>query len=85
MHENGLSWEGRESFGQDYAETLRRWRTQYNDAVSQGVLKGFAEPFHNLWRYYLMYCEGGFRGGAINVAQVTMVNSRGGRVSSTGA
>ena len=29
--------------------------------------------FHQLWRYYLMYCEGGFRGGAIDVAQVTMV------------
>jgi cyclopropane-fatty-acyl-phospholipid synthase len=26
-----------------------------------------------LWRYYLMYCEGGFRGGGIDVAQVTMV------------
>ena len=36
-------------------------------------LTGFEEPFHNLWRYYLMYCEGGFRGGAIDVAQVTMV------------
>ena len=28
--------------------------------------------FHDLWRYYLMYCEGGFRGGAIDVAQVTL-------------
>jgi cyclopropane-fatty-acyl-phospholipid synthase len=26
-----------------------------------------------LWRYYLMYCEGGFRGGGIDVAQVTLV------------
>ena len=44
-------------------------------AVGEGALNGFAEPFHNLWRYYLMYCEGGFRGGAIDVAQVTMVRS----------
>ncbi len=34
---------------------------------------GFDEPFHDLWRYYLMYCEGGFRGGGIDVAQVTLV------------
>ena len=38
----------------------------------QVSLPGFEKPFHNLWRYYLMYCEGGFRGGVIDVAQVTM-------------
>jgi cyclopropane-fatty-acyl-phospholipid synthase len=73
--ERGLSWQDRRSFGGDYAETLRRWRDRYNQAVASGALKGFEEPFHNLWRYYLMYCEGGFRGGAIDVAQVTMVKA----------
>jgi cyclopropane-fatty-acyl-phospholipid synthase len=71
--EHGLSWTDREAFGGDYAETLKRWRERYDRAVSRGLLPGFEEPFHNLWRYYLMYCEGGFRGGAIDVAQVTMV------------
>ena len=71
--ERRLSWQDREGFGLDYAETLRRWRDRYDGAVARGALKGFAEPFHDLWRYYLMYCEGGFRGGAIDVAQVTMV------------
>ena len=71
--ERGLSWEDREGFRFDYAETLRRWRRRYDEAVERGALDGFAEPFHQLWRYYLMYCEGGFRGGAIDVAQVTMV------------
>jgi cyclopropane-fatty-acyl-phospholipid synthase len=71
--ECGLSWEKREGFGQDYAETLKRWRNRYNLAVARGELDGFGEAFHSLWRYYLMYCEGGFRGGAIDVAQVTMV------------
>jgi len=71
--ERGLSWEAREGFRLDYAETLERWRTRYDDAVSRGALPGFGEEFHQLWRYYLMYCEGGFRGGAIDVAQVTMV------------
>jgi len=73
--ERGLSWQDREGFRLDYAETLHRWRERYNEAVAKGVLKGFAGPFHDLWRYYLMYCEGGFRGGAIDVAQVTMVKS----------
>ena len=71
--ERGLSWQRREGLGQDYAETLKRWRNRYNLAVARGELDGFGEAFHNLWRYYLMYCEGGFRGGAIDVAQVTMV------------
>ena len=73
--ERGLSWQDREGFGLDYAETLRRWRGRYDDAVARGALKGFAEPFHDLWRYYLMYCEGGFRGGVIDVAQVTMIRT----------
>jgi len=73
--ERGLSWEEREGFRLDYAETLKRWREHYNGAVSSGALPGFGEPFHQLWRYYLMYCEGGFRGGAIDVAQATLVKS----------
>jgi cyclopropane-fatty-acyl-phospholipid synthase len=75
--ERGLSWKDRESLRLHYAETLRRWRERYNEAVSSGALNGFEEPFHNLWRYYLMYCEGGFRGGAIDVAQVTMTKASG--------
>ena len=70
--ERGLSWHDRDGFRLDYAETLKRWRERYDQAVEQGRLSGFVQPFHDLWRYYLMYCEGGFRGGAIDVAQVTM-------------
>lgn len=73
--ERGLSWEGREGFRLDYSETLARWRARYDDAIERGALSGFGEEFHELWRYYLMYCEGGFRGGAIDVAQVTMVRA----------
>ncbi len=73
--ERGLSWEDRDGFSNDYAETLKRWRVRYDAAVAAGKLKGFDERFHRLWRYYLMYCEGGFRGGVIDVAQVTMVKS----------
>ena len=73
--ERRLSWQDREGFALDYAETLRRWRDRYDRAVAAGALKGFGEPFHHLWRYYLMYCEGGFRGGAIDVAQATLIKT----------
>jgi cyclopropane-fatty-acyl-phospholipid synthase len=70
-----LSWAHRDGFRFDYAQTLKRWRDRYDQAVARGELAEFADEFHQLWRYYLMYCEGGFRGGGIDVAQVTMVKS----------
>lgn len=71
--QRGLSWGDREAFSRDYAETLKQWRERYEAAVREGRLAEFSEKFHDLWRYYLMYCEGGFRGGGIDVAQVTMM------------
>ena len=72
-NERGLDWCDRIGFGLDYAETLKQWRARYDVAVGEGRLAEFGETFHRLWRYYLMYCEGGFRGRGIDVAQVTMV------------
>ncbi|HET7709101.1 MAG TPA: cyclopropane-fatty-acyl-phospholipid synthase family protein [Sphingomicrobium sp.] len=70
----GLQWRDRSmGFGIDYAQTLRQWRANYDSARQEGRLSGFSDEFHDLWRFYLMYCEGGFRGGAIDVAQVTMI------------
>jgi len=69
----GLAWHDRFGFGLHYAETLKRWREQYDVAVIEGRLPGFDARFHDLWRYYLMYCEGGFRGRGIDVAQVTLI------------
>ncbi len=70
----GLEWRDRTGFGLDYAETLRRWRLRFDAAVAEGRLPArFDARFAGLWRYYLMYCEGGFRGGGIDVAQVTLV------------
>ena len=73
---NGLEWRDNHSFGLDYAETLRRWRVAFDAAVSAGRLPTkFDGKFIDLWRYYLMYCEGGFRGQGIDVAQVTLVKA----------
>ncbi|WP_428681954.1 class I SAM-dependent methyltransferase [Sphingopyxis sp.] len=71
--ERGLIWRDVRRFGRDYAETLRQWRERFDAAVANGQLPaGFDERFVRLWRYYLQYCEGGFRGGGIEVAQVTL-------------
>ncbi len=72
--EAGLEWRDRKGYGLHYAETLKRWHRRYDAAVEEKRLPpGFDAHFHSLWRYYLMYCEGGFRGGGIDVAQVTLV------------
>ena len=70
----GLAWTDEHRFGLHYAETLRRWRERFDRAVAEAQLPpGFDRRFVDLWRYYLMYCEGGFRGGGIWVSQVTLV------------
>lgn len=72
----GLVWQNRVAFGQDYARTLAVWRERFDQAVEEGRLPvGFDERFVRLWRYYLMYCEGGFLGGGIDVAQVSLVKA----------
>ena len=70
----GLEWRDQQRFGLDYAWTLRKWREQFDAAVEAGHLpQRFDEHFVDLWRYYLMYCEGGFAGRGIDVSQVTLV------------
>ena len=72
--ERGLRWQDQEDFPLDYAETLKAWRANFDAAEAEGRLPAdFDERFRNLWRFYLMYCEGGFRGGGITVSQVTLV------------
>lgn len=69
----GLLWRDLQCFGDDYAETLRQWRERFDAVAEAGQLpSGFDDRFVRLWRYYLQYCEGGFRGGGINVAQITL-------------
>ena len=72
----GLAWRDRAAFGLDYAETLRRWRARFDAAAREGRLPArFDARCQALWRYYLMYCEGGFRVGGIDVVQGTLVKA----------
>ena len=68
----GLVPAGELSFGTDYATTLAQWDRRFLDSWDEVRKLGFDERFRRLWHYYLAYCEGGFRGGVIDVAQFTL-------------
>ena len=58
-----------EAFGGDYAETLRRWRHNFEKRLHRVRELGFDNAFIRLWRFYLAYCEAGFDEGRIDVVQ----------------
>ena len=59
-------------FGLDYAETLQRWRQNFEQQLPLIRSQGFDEAFVRLWRFYLCYCEAGFLEGKINVQQTVL-------------
>ncbi len=63
----GLRVETVETFGDSYARTLVDWRERFHDNWSHIEALGFDPSFRRLWDYYLCYCIGGFRSGAIDV------------------
>lgn len=59
-------------FGQDYAETLRRWRAAFTAAPDRVESLGFDASFRRTWEFYLAYCEAGFASGYLDVAHVVL-------------
>ncbi len=59
------------SFGQHYAETLRRWDTTFAGASAEVRALGFDETFERMWHFYLDYSRAGFASGYIDVQQLT--------------
>ena len=59
-------------FGIDYAETLKWWLHRVNDQAKHIKPLGFDEKFLQLWRFYLCYCEAGFRCGRTDVMQIEL-------------
>ncbi len=55
--------------GLDYAETLRRWRQEFNRNGAEVAALGFDERFRRKWNYYLSYCEAAFARRNISVVQ----------------
>lgn len=61
-----------EWFGPSYARTLERWRERFEQAVREVRAQGFDERFVRMWRYYLAYCEAGFRQGSTDVGLLVL-------------
>ncbi|MEQ9002780.1 MAG: cyclopropane-fatty-acyl-phospholipid synthase family protein [Pseudomonadales bacterium] len=59
-----------EDIGLDYAATLAEWRRRFEAARPRILELGFDERFLRMWRFYLAYCEGGFRERAISDVQM---------------
>jgi cyclopropane-fatty-acyl-phospholipid synthase len=59
-------------FGRHYAETLRRWRAEFDASVDAIADLGFDETFRRMWSFYLAYSEAGFRTGYLDVGQFTL-------------
>ena len=63
------------AFGRDYARTLGLWGDSFDGAWDKLRSLGYDERFRRLWRYYLGYCEAGFRTGSTDVLQLALKRS----------
>ena len=71
----GLDWRAIRRFPQDYASTLAAWSERFEAAWDDIRTLGFDERFRRLWRFYLSYCEAGFRAERTNVIQLSLAKS----------
>ena len=68
----GLRIEREQSFGADYAETLRRWRLRFLEQERAVRDLGFDTRFVRIWDFYLAYCQAAFAAGNTDVVQFTL-------------
>jgi cyclopropane-fatty-acyl-phospholipid synthase len=59
-----------ESIGFDYAKTLNHWHQRFLSQIDKIKSLGFSNEFINMWRFYLSYCEGGFKQKTIDNYQI---------------
>jgi cyclopropane-fatty-acyl-phospholipid synthase len=71
----GLAVKAMHAFGLDYAETLRRWHQVFDYVAPDVKAQGFDDRFMRTWRFYLAYCEAGFRARATDVVQAVLVHA----------
>ncbi len=71
-HAAGLDVVDEFAFGQDYAETLKRWRATFLQERARVLQAGFDERFIRIWEFYLAYCEAAFAKASTDVVQYTL-------------
>ena len=60
------------SFGPDYAETLRRWRTSFLAREADVRRLHFDTRFMRIWEFYLAYCEAAFAERYVSLVQLVL-------------
>jgi cyclopropane-fatty-acyl-phospholipid synthase len=71
----GLTWAGISRFGHNYADTLAEWARRFEAGWDDIRGLGFDERFRKLWRFYLSYCEAGFRTARTDVVQLSLAKT----------
>ena len=71
--EAGLEPGPQHAFGLDYADTLAHWHRAFDGVTDWLERHGYDRRFRRMWRYYLAFCEAGFRARQIDVVQYALV------------
>jgi len=77
-HLRDLSWDNDleplsiERYGEHYADTLADWRESFDSEADWMESHGYDERFRRMWRYYLSFCEAGFRDGRIDLVHLCL-------------
>ena len=66
----GLTISKTDFYGKSYAQTLLGWELRFSKAWPEIKAMGFDERFRRMWKFYLAYCEAGFRIGTVDLAQI---------------
>ena len=72
--DNGLFFNGYNSYAEDYSNTLAIWRDKFNEKWEQIKEQGFDNTFKRMWEFYLSYCEAGFKSRNIDLIQFSLQN-----------
>ena len=77
-HLRDLAWDNDleplsiERYGEHYADTLADWRESFDSEADWMESHGYDERFRRMWRYYLSFCEAGFRDGRIDLVHLCL-------------
>lgn len=72
LNQSGFDLVQSDWFGHSYAQTLEIWRERFDQTAREVQALGFDDRFQRMWRYYLSYCETGFRYERTDVGQLLL-------------
>ena len=72
--DNGLKFNGYNSYSKHYSDTLIIWRKEFIKKWDLIKKQGFDLNFKKMWEFYLSYCEAGFKSKNIDLIQFSLCN-----------